>query len=302
MNNKSLERRQNDRGEQLMKIHGMENRMNCLSREIGMLKRGGKSCCKSFTLVELLIVIAIIAILAGMLLPALNKVRDKAKSIECLNRQKQSGTIFQLYSGDNNDFIYLYYTGGDGYATYASCYGPLQDPAASVKYEQAQGLGYTKDKTLKTYACPKRLPSADQVLFRYELFGVGGFNRSATSGTLCESNAVVDVAVGTSKNLYITMKRIQSPSKSILLTDSLAPKIGTHNGPYQYFSMYPFGTSNASFHFKHASLANILTFDGSVNGRRASDCQEMVSRFSNAKNLSIYYYLENGTVCTMLTR
>lgn len=56
-----------------------------------------------FTLVELLIVIAIIAILAAMLLPALNQVRAKAQAVTCLSSKKQTAQIFMLYANDFND-------------------------------------------------------------------------------------------------------------------------------------------------------------------------------------------------------
>ena len=59
---------------------------------------------KSFTLIELLIVIAIIAILASLLLPALNQARARGQSTSCVNQLKQAGLMINFYCDDNNDY------------------------------------------------------------------------------------------------------------------------------------------------------------------------------------------------------
>src|SRR5215467_68450 len=64
-----------------------------------------------FTLVELLVVLAIIAILASLLLPALGKAKSKAEGIFCLNNTKQLALAWSLYADDHNGRL-VYNLGG----------------------------------------------------------------------------------------------------------------------------------------------------------------------------------------------
>src|SRR4051794_39509537 len=77
-------------------------------------------CVKAFTIIELLIVVAIIAVLAALLLPALAGGKSQARSTYCLNNIRQLGLALHTYAGDHED-AFPANMGADGiHATVAS--------------------------------------------------------------------------------------------------------------------------------------------------------------------------------------
>ena len=96
---------------------------------------------KIFTLIELLVVIAIITILASMLLPALNKARDRAKKISCTSNLKQIGLGVIAYLNDYEDYMPCSYTTINGYSVWTYTIAPY----LHVKMN---------DKKANTFLCP----------------------------------------------------------------------------------------------------------------------------------------------------
>lgn len=156
-----------------------------------------------FTLIKLLVVIAIIAILAGMLLPALNQARARARDIKCTSNLKQLGTYMSMYVDQNRGIL------PSAYNNFGNNKGTWQDVLfvmnnGSVTPENYCYLNEEKKMPQGVFACPSSNTNTTETAAVKRHYGI---NRRGTPD--CKSD----------NKLAHVLSKIQNPSGRAMLFD-----------------------------------------------------------------------------------
>ena len=155
---------------------------------------------KFFTLIELLVVIAIIAILASMLLPALSKAREKARTISCVGNEKQIMLAAEMYTQDNKDYLPAFQMGSVPWYTLLETY-------------------YNSPEVVKCASC------TTVMVCQY------GWNYCGWSNTDSSTWGLGYIYSSDSRGGPIVRGKIQNPSSFIVLGDARTSTPGAYFGP-----------------------------------------------------------------------
>ncbi len=215
-----------------------------------------------FTLIELLIVIAIIAILASLLLPALKSANDTAKKIVCIGNLSQIQKAQMMYSNDNNE--YFWHAGFDnlplGYDTWAQCLlGGSNIP---------QEVYLTGKDVL---VCPSTV-----LLGKYRkgtrVYGMYGGNLDTNYASKCPSSGDFMETTGASQIFY-RAQRFLVPSSFILHADTEISITGSADigQPSWAFSPTTKTSSDAAISVLHNGFANCAFVDGHADSLNKKD-------------------------------